>query len=64
MRAAAGFSSKNSAVSLTTLFVTFYNFLRPHMSLDYKVPIQLDFLENIDTLQGRRAALLKQAIAL
>lgn len=64
MRAAAGFASKNGAVSLTTLFVTFYNFLRPHMSLDYKVPIPLDFLEGIDTLQGRWAALLKQAIAL
>jgi len=64
MRAAAGFASKNGAISLTTLFVTFYNFLRPHMSLDYKVPIPLDFLKGFDTLQGRWAALLQNAIAL
>ena len=64
MRAAAGFSSKNGAVSLTTLFVTFYNFLRPHMSLNYKVPVPLNFLNGIDTLQGRWAALIQYAIAL
>ena len=64
MRAAAGFCSKNGAVSLTTLFVTFYNFLRPHMSLDYKVPIPLDFLKGIDTLQGRWATLIQTAVAL
>lgn len=64
MRAAAGFSSKNGAVALTTLFVTFYNFLRPHMSLDYKVPVPLKFLNGFDTLQGRWAALLQNAIAL
>ncbi len=64
MRAAAGFSSRNGAVSLTTLFVTCYNFLRPHMSLNYKVPVPLDFLKGFDTLQGRWAALIQTAIAL
>jgi len=64
MRAATGFSSRNGAVSLTTLFVTFYNFLRPHMSLDYKVPVPLGFLNGFDTLQGRWAALIQTAIAI
>lgn len=64
IRAAAGFSSKNGAIALTTLFVTFYNFLRPHMSLNYNVPVSLDFLKNIDTLQGRWAALIQNAITL
>lgn len=64
IRAAAGFSSKNGAVALTTLFVTFYNFLRPHMSLNYNVPAPLDFLKGIDTLQGRWAVLLQNALAL
>lgn len=64
MKAAAGFCSMNGANSLTTLFVTFYNFLRPHMSLDYRVPIPLDFLKGIDTLQGRWATLIQVAIAL
>ncbi|GAH87408.1 unnamed protein product, partial [marine sediment metagenome] len=40
-RAACGFNSKNGAVALTTLFVTHYNFLRPHISLNYSVPIPL-----------------------
>ncbi len=64
IRAAAGFPSKNGAVSLTTLFVTFYNFLRPHMSLNYNPPIPLDFLKGIDTLQGRWTSLLQNALAL
>ncbi len=64
MRAAHGFASKNGAVALTTLFVTFYNFLRPHMSLNYNVPVPLDFLNGIDTLQGRWATLIQNAIAI
>lgn len=64
IRAAAGFASTNGAIALTTLFVTFYNFLRPHMSLDYKVPVPLDFLKGIDTLQGRWSALIQNAIML
>ena len=64
MRAAAGFSSKNGAVALTTLFVTFYNFLRPHMALDYNVPVPLDFFKGIDTLQGSWASIIQNAISL
>ena len=48
-----GFNSSNGAIAITTLFVTFYNFLRPHSSLNNKVPIPLDFLEGITTIQGR-----------
>lgn len=33
-----GFGSVNGAVSKLVLFVTHYNFLRPHKSLDYRVP--------------------------
>lgn len=63
-RSAAGFNSNNGAVSFTTLFVTFYNFLRPHMSLKYRVPVELDFLKNIDTLQNRWAAIIQYAVQL
>lgn len=59
----AGFSSKE-AVSLITLFVTFYNFLRPYMSLNYNVPVHLDFLKGFDTLQGRLVSFINVAIAL
>ena len=64
MRDANGFHSKNGAVSLTTLYFSFYNFLRPHMSLKYQSPIKLEALQNIDTLQGRWAAILQSAICL
>ena len=60
-RAACGFNSFNGAVALTTLFVTHYNFLRPHTSLGYKTPIQLEELEGIPTLQGKWAKVVQMA---
>jgi len=60
-RCACGFNSKNGAVALTTLFVTHYNFLRPHISLNYSVPIPLEELKDIDTLQGRWAKVIQLA---
>lgn len=53
IKAACGFKNPNGAISLTTLFVTHYNFLRPHMSLDYKTPVVLDALSNIHTIQAK-----------
>jgi transposase-like protein len=56
-----GFNVVNGAVALTTLFVTHYNFLRPHMSLNYKTPIQLPELQDISTIQGKWAKILSLA---
>jgi putative transposase len=53
IRPANGFKTSNGAVSLTTLFVTHYNFLRPHMSLNYRVPVPLTELDGIRTIQGK-----------
>ena len=61
VRPAAGFNSQNGAVVLTTLFVTHYNFLRPHMSLNYEPPVQLPELATITTLQGKWAKILSLA---
>lgn len=61
VKPAAGFNSNNGAVVLTTLFVTHYNFLRPHMSLDYKPPVQLPELQTITTIQGKWAKILSLA---
>ena len=52
-KAACGFKSKNGAISLTTLFVTYYNFIKPHSALNYQPPVQIEALKNIDTLQGK-----------
>jgi len=61
VRPAAGFNSTNGAVALTTLFVTNYNFLRPHMSLNYKPPVHLLELQGISTIQGRWTKILSLA---
>ena len=61
MRPSHGFNSVNGAVALVTLFVTHYNFLRPHMSLKWQVPIPLKELEGITTIQGKWAKILSLA---
>jgi putative transposase len=61
IRPAHGFNSSNGAVALTTLFVTHYNFLRPHMALNYKPPIQLPALDAVSTLPGKWAKILSLA---
>lgn len=62
VRPAHGFNVRNGALALTTLFVTHYNFLRPHMSLKYNVPIPLPELNSITTLQGKWMKILSMAI--
>jgi putative transposase len=61
IKQAHGFNSINGAIALTTLFVTHYNFLRPHSALNYKVPITLDFLEGINTIQAKWLKILSMA---
>ncbi len=58
VRKANGFNSSAGAVALTTLFVTYYNYLRPHQSLNYDVPIKLNLFDNIDTIQDKWIKLL------
>ncbi len=60
-RQANGFKSNNGAIALTTLVVTHYNFLRPHMSLDYQTPINIPELKNISTIQGQWIKILAMA---
>lgn len=61
VRPAAGFNSTNGATALTTLFVTHYNFLRPHMSLKYQPPIPLQELMTLPTIQARWIKILSLA---
>lgn len=56
-----GFGSINGAVAKLVLFVTHYNFLRPHKSLGYKTPIELPELANIDSIQGKWAKIISLA---
>jgi hypothetical protein len=41
VRPICGFAILNGVGALTTLFVTQNNFLRPHLALDYRVPVPL-----------------------
>ena len=63
-RSASGFKSQNGAIALTTLFVTYYNFFRPHRSLNYFAPIPLEFLKEAKTLQGKWAKVIRMATQL
>ena len=61
VRPASGFKSDNGALSLIILFATHYNFLRPHISLDYKTPVEIPDLQNIETIQGKWIRILSMA---
>jgi len=60
-KAAAGFNTLNGAISLTTLFVTHYNFLRPHTALDYEVPVPINDLNTCRTIQEKWLKILSLA---
>jgi putative transposase len=62
VKPAAGFNTLNGAKTLTTLFVTYYNFLRPHMALAYKTPIHIEQLNDIDTIQAKWVKLISMMI--
>lgn len=56
-----GFGNINGAVAKLVLFVTHYNFLRPHKSLGYKPPLSLSELSGLPTLQSKWAKLISLA---
>ncbi len=61
VRPASGFKSDNGALSLIVLFATHYNFLRPHISLDYRTPVEIPELQDISTIQGKWIKILSMA---
>ena len=61
-RPRAGFKTFDGAVALTVLFVAFYNFMRPHSSLNGDVPVQLECLKGIEMYPQMWTTLLKQVI--
>ncbi len=48
-----GFGSISGAVAKLILFVTYYNFLRPHKSLNYRTPIEHPELADINLIQHK-----------
>lgn len=62
-RPRAGFKTFSGAVALTTLFVAFYNFMRPHSSLKKSTPVCLDALRDHSLLPDKWVALIEQVAA-
>ena len=62
-RPRAGFKTFDGAVALTTLFVAFYNFMRPHSSLNNSTPVSLDVLKDHSLMPDKWVALIEKAAA-
>ncbi|MEA2046424.1 MAG: DDE-type integrase/transposase/recombinase [Euryarchaeota archaeon] len=60
-RPRAGFKSFDGAAALTTLFVAFYNFMRPHGSLKGNTPVTLDCLKGKTLYPAMWSELLRKA---
>ena len=53
-----GFGNIESANAYMVLFVTFFNFLRPHKSLKYKTPIMLDGFDKLPHMPSKWLSLI------
>ena len=62
-RPRAGFKTFDGAVALTTLFVAFYNFMRPHSAFKNSTPVPLEVLQYHSLMPDQWAALIKKAAA-
>jgi len=60
-RATYGFGSHAGANSFTTLFVAFFNFLRPHASLEKRVPVVITELAQLPNMPARWLRLIELA---
>ncbi len=56
-----GFNSFDGSVSFLTLFVAYFNFLRPHSSLEGKVPVVLDELSSLPNMPARWQKLISMS---
>ena len=61
VQAQNGFACVNGAVAKLVLFVTYYNFLRPHKSLKYRTPVELPELNRFDLIQNKWVKILSLA---
>lgn len=52
-RSTHGFGSEHGSVSFVTLFVAYFNFLRPHSALEGKVPVTIPELEKLENMPAR-----------
>ena len=60
-RATTGFGSQEGSVSYVTLFVAYFNFLRPHAALEYNVPVMIPELEKMPNMPERWTRTIEMA---
>lgn len=58
-RPTTGFGSEAGSVSHVTLFTAYFNFLRPHASLEYQVPVLIPELEKQPHMPARWTKLIE-----
>lgn len=58
-RTTTGFQSDDGPVAFTTLFTAYFNFLRPHSTLEHTVPVVVPELEDLPHMPARWAKLIK-----
>ncbi|WBW94854.1 DDE-type integrase/transposase/recombinase [Oceanirhabdus sp. W0125-5] len=56
-----GYNSSNGSITHIILFCTYFNFLKPHASLEQKVPVIIPELEELETMPARWCKLMKLA---
>jgi transposase-like protein len=54
-----GYGSFDGAISNVTLFVAYFNFLRPHSKLEDKVPVQIPELSDLPNMPAKWLMLIK-----
>lgn len=57
-RSTHGFGSDHGSVSYVTLFVAYFNFLRPHSALEGKVPVVIPELKGLPNMPARWTKLI------
>ncbi len=57
-RATTGFGSEAGSVSYVTLFTVYFNFLRPHATLENKVPVIIPELQSLPHMPARWTKLI------
>ena len=60
-RSSHGFGSRGGSVAYVTLFCAFFNFLRPHMALDYEVPVKIPELQNLPNMPAKWLKLIEMS---
>lgn len=58
-RSSHGFDAHHGSVTFVTLFAVYFNFLRPHASLESSVPVVVHELESLPNMPARCIKLIQ-----